>query len=184
MADDAVSVADDVPLSYSFVTSAKAAVDARALEHPRLVTFDIVLDGAALAVAVVLLAAGQPLLGLAIGAIAGLSLAGARWHPLQRWLIRVRSGALLGQTLTVTLEDGGVRYASALGESFVQWEGLTEVRFDASSVAFFRESFLTGYLPTEAFPSIEERDRVVAVARARIAAARKAGSTDMGQPPG
>src|SRR5262245_42186641 len=101
MADDAVSAADDVPLSYSFVTTAKAAVDARALSYPRLVTFDIVLDGAALVVAVVLIAAGQPLLGLAIGAIAGLSLAGARWHPFQRWLLHLRSGALLGQTLTV-----------------------------------------------------------------------------------
>jgi len=100
MAGDADAGAADVPLSYSFTTTAKAAVDARALAHPRLVTFDIVLDGAALAVAVVLVAAGQPLLGLAIGAIAGLSLAGARWHPFQRWLIRLRSGALLGQTLT------------------------------------------------------------------------------------
>jgi len=170
MARDA-DPAVDVPLRYAFVTTAKAAVDARALAHPRLVTFDIVLDGAALAVAVALVAAGQPLLGLAIGAIAGLSLAGARWHPFQRWLLHLRSGALLGQTLTVTLEDGGVRYSSALGESFVGWDALTEVRFDASSVAFFRESFLTGYLPTEAFPSLQDRDRVVAVARARIAAA-------------
>jgi len=172
MAGDADAGAADVPLSYSFTTTAKAAVDARALAHPRLVTFDVVLDGAALVVAVVLVAAGQALLGLAIGAIAGLSLAGARWHPFQRWLIRLRSGALLGQTLTVTLEDGGVRYTSALGESFVGWDALTEVRCDAASVAFFRESFLTGYLPTEAFPSLEERGRAVSVARARIAAAR------------
>ncbi len=178
MAGDADPAGASVPLSYSFVTTAKAAVDARALAHPRSLTIDIVLDGLALSVALVLVAAGQPLLGLGIGAIAGLSLAGARWRPFQRWLIRRRSGALLGQTLTVTLEDGGVRYTSALGESFVPGDALTEVRFDDASVAFYRESSLTGYLPTEAFPSLVERDRLVDVARARIAAAQPVPARD------
>jgi len=180
MAGDAGPLADDLPMTFSFVTTAKAAVDARALAHPRLLTLDVVLDCAAIAVAVVLLAAGMPQLGLAIGAIGGLSLAGARWHPLQRWLLRLRSGALLDRTLSVTLEAGGVRYDSPLGTSFTPWDALTDVRVDARSVAFFHESMLTGYLPTEAFPSIEVRDRAIALARARIAAARHAPSDGSG----
>jgi hypothetical protein len=65
--------------------------------HPRWTRVDVVVDGIAVVVGLVLLATGQPFGLLVIGA-AAFSLVSTLFHPLQRWIISVRFRSLLGKS--------------------------------------------------------------------------------------
>ena len=153
-----------------FQTTAKASADAHALAQVGVARFDLIVDGAALLLSVVLLATGNVLLGVAVIVIAGLSIAGSRFHPLQRALISVRFRSILGQTTEVTIEDGGLRFVNPLASSFVPWSSINAVRSNSETVAFFRDRVLLGYIPSIAFESPAARSKVVAFAQSRIAA--------------
>jgi hypothetical protein len=152
-----------------FQTTAKASADARALTHVGLARFDLIIDGVAVVLALVLLATGNVLLGVAVIVIAGLSLAGSRSHPLQRALIAIRFRSMLGQTTEVTIEDGGLRFVNPWTSSFVPWSSINAIRFNSRTVAFFRDRVLLGYIPSIAFESPAAQSRVVAFAQSRIA---------------
>jgi hypothetical protein len=157
-----------------FQTTAKASADAHALANVGLARVDLIVDGVAVVLALVLLATGNVLLGVAVIVIAGLSLAGRRFHPLQRALISIRFGSLLGQMTEVTIEDEGVRFVNPLASSFVPWPSINVVRSNTQTVAFFRDRVLLGYIPSIAFESSAEQSKVVAFAQSRIADASEA----------
>lgn len=152
-----------------FQTTAKASADAHALAQRGLARFDLFVDGVALVLALVLLATGNVVLGLAVIVIAALSLAGSRFHPLQRALISIRFRSILGQTTEVTIEDGGLRFVNPLASSFVPWSSINAVRSNSQTVAFFRDRVLLGYIPTHAFESPAAQSNLVAFAESRIA---------------
>jgi hypothetical protein len=151
-----------------FKTTAKASADAHALTHVNLVRFDLIVDIAALFLGVVLIATGNVVPGVALIVIAGLFLAGSRFHPLQRVLIAFRFGSLLGQATEVTIEDDGLRFENPLATSFVRWSSITAVRSNKETVAFFRDRVLMGYIPSSAFDSPAAQATVVAFATSRI----------------
>jgi hypothetical protein len=152
-----------------FQTTAKASADAHALTHVGLARFDLVIDGLAVLVALVLLATGNVLLGVAVIVIAGLSLAGSRFHPLQRALISIRFRSILGQVTEVTIEDEGLRFENPIASSFVPWSSINAVRSNSQTVAFFRGRVLMGYIPSSAFESPAAQSKVVAFVESRIA---------------
>lgn len=152
-----------------FQTTAKASADAHALTQVGLARFDLIVDGAALVLALVLLATGNVILGEVVIVIAALSLAGSRSHPLQRALISIRFRSILGQTTEVTIEDEGLRFVNPLVSSFVPWSSIKAVRSNSQTVAFFRDRVLLGYIPSHAFESPAAQSRVVALAQSRIA---------------
>ena len=154
--------------TFRFKTTAKASADAHALTHVGLVRFDLIVDVAAVLLGVVLLAAGNVLLGVAVIVIAGLSLAGSRFHPLQRALIAFRFHSLLGQATEVTIEDEGLRFENPLATSFVRWSSITAVRSNKETVAFFRDRVLMGYIPSSAFDSPAAQAKLVDLAKSRI----------------
>ena len=154
--------------AFRFTTTAKASADAHALTHVRLVRFDLIVDVAAFILGVVLLASDNVLLGVAVIVIAGLSLAGSRFHPLQRALIAIRFRSLLGQATQVTIDDEGLRFDNPLGTSFVPWSSITAVRSNKETVAFFRDRVLMGYVPSSAFESPAAQAKLVDFAKSRI----------------
>ena len=158
-----------------FTTTAKASADAHALTHVNLVRIDLIVDVAAFFVGVVLLVTGNVLPGVALMVIAGLFLAGSRFHPLQRFLIAFRFGSLLGQATEVTIEDEGLRFENPLATSFVPWSSITAVRSNKETVAFFRDRVLMGYVPSSAFESPAAQAKLVDLAKSRIAPAPRAG---------
>lgn len=154
-----------------FQTTANASADAHALTQVGLARFDLIVDGVALVLALVLLATGNVLLGVVVIVIAGLSLAGTRFHPLQRALISIRFRSVLGQTTDVTIEDEGLRFVNSLASSFVPWSSINAVRSNSQTVAFFRDGMLLGYIPAIAFESPAAQSKVVAFAQSRISGA-------------
>lgn len=152
-----------------FVTSAAASADARALANPSLVRLDLVADLIGLGLAVLMFALGYPIIGLAVLAIAVLSLLGSVFHPFQRALIAMRSGPLLGKETRVTLDNEGARFEGELGTMFVPWPSFTAVRSNSRTVALFRERTLLGYVPAPAFSSPDHQAEVVAFVRSRVA---------------
>ena len=154
-----------------FQTTAEASANAHALTQVGLARFDLIVDGVALVLALVLLATGYIVLGVAVIVVAGLSLAGSRFHPLQRALISMRFRSILGQTTEVTIEDEGLRFVNPVGSSFVPWSSINAVRSNSQTVAFFRDRILLGYIPSIAFQSPAAQSKVVAFAQSRIAGA-------------
>jgi hypothetical protein len=152
-----------------FQTTAKASADAHALAHVGLARVDLIVDGAALIVALVLALTGNVLLGSAVAVIAVLSLIGSRFHPVQRLLLAVRFRSILGRTTEVTIEDAGLRFENSLGSSFVPWSSITAVRSNSQTLAFFRDSVLLGYIPSAAFDTPAEQSQAMTFAQARIA---------------
>lgn len=155
-----------------FQTTAKASADAHALAYVGLAKFDLIIDGAAAIVAVFLLATGNLLVGVLVAVIAALSLAGSRFHPLQRALIAMRFRSILGRTTEVTIDDEGLRFENPLASLFVPWSSITAVRFNSQTVAFFRDRVLLGYIPSTAFDSPAAQAKVAAFAQTRIASPR------------
>jgi hypothetical protein len=157
--------------AFRFKTTAKASADAHALTHVGLVRFDLIVDVAAVLFGIVLLATGNLLLGAAVIVIAGLSLAGSRFHPLQRALIAFRFRSLLGHATAVTIEDEGLRFENPVATSFVPWSSITAVRSNTETVAFFRDRVLMGYIPSTAFDSPAALAKLVDLAKSRISPA-------------
>lgn len=154
-----------------FQTTAKASADAHALARVGLAQLDLIIDGVALLLALILFVAGS-LWGVIIAVSAGLSLAGSRFHPLQRALIAMRFRTILGRMTEVTIDDEGLRFENSLASSFVPWSSITAVRSNSQTVAFFHDQVLLGYVPSAAFASPRAQADVVASADARIAASR------------
>jgi hypothetical protein len=152
-----------------FQTTAKASADAHALASVGLARVDLVVDGAALVLAVALFAMGNAVLGVVVAVVAGLSLVGSRFRPLQRALITLRLRSVLGRTTEVTIADEGLRFENPLGSTFVPWSSITTVRSNRHTVAFLRDRVLLGYIPSSAFDSPAAQAEVAALAQARIA---------------
>ena len=152
-----------------FQTTARASADAHALAQVGLARFDLVVDSAALILAFVLLVTGNIVLGMSVAGLAGLSLIGSRFHPLQRLLISMRHRSLLGKTTEVTIEDDGLRFESSLASTFVPWTSISAVRSNSQTVAFFRDRILLGYIPSSAFDSPAAQANVTRLAQARVA---------------
>ena len=93
-----------------------------------------------------LLAAGN-LLGLVVAAIALVSLAGSRSHPLQRTLIALRFRDYLGRATTVTIDVDGVRFENDLASSLVPWSSVDRVRWNSRTVAIFHGRSLARLRP-------------------------------------
>jgi hypothetical protein len=157
------------PFVLRFTTTAQASADAHALARPGQARFDLVVDAVALGISVVLLAAGN-LLGLVVAAIALVSLAGSRSHPLQRMLIALRFRDYLGRATTVTIDVDGVRFENDLASSLVPWSSVDRVRWNSRTVAFFHGRSLLGYVPSSAFASPAAQAELVAFATSRIRA--------------
>jgi hypothetical protein len=155
------------PFVVRFTTTAQASADAHALARPGQARFDLIVDAVALGISVVLLAAGN-LLGLVVAAIALVSLAGSRSHPLQRTLIAIRFRAYLGRATTVTVDDEGMHFENDLATSLVPWSSVDRVRWNKRTVAFFHGRALLGYVPSSAFASPTAQADVVAYATSRI----------------
>jgi hypothetical protein len=156
------------PFVLRFTTTAQASADAHALARPGLSRFDLVVDAIGLVLAVVLVAAGNVLLGALVAVIAVLSLLGRRSHPLQRALIAFRFRSILGRATTVTIDDDGIRSENELGTSVVPWSTVDTVHSTRRTVAFFRGPVLLAYVPASAFASPEAQGAVAAFAVARI----------------
>ena len=154
--------------TFRFKTTAKASADAHALTHVGLVRFDLIVDVAAFFLGTVLLATSYVFLAAAVIVIAVLSLAGSRFHPLQRALIAFRFRSLLGHATEVTIENEGLRFENPLATSFVRWSSITAVRSNKETVAFFRDRFLMGYIPSSAFESPAAQAKLVDLAKSRI----------------
>jgi hypothetical protein len=154
---------------YRFVTSAEASVDALALARSRLARLDLVLDVAALVVAVMLVATGNLLLAVLVAGIRAVPLAVRRSRPLQRWIMARRSRSLLGQPTEAAVDAEGLHLENPLGSSSIPWASITEVRSGPDTVVFLRGNALVGYIPAPSFASPAEQAEVVTFARARIA---------------
>jgi len=146
------------------------SADARALAHSGLARLDLVVDSAALLVALVLFAINDvvPLAAL-LAVIAVLSLIAGRFHLLERALLAVRFRSILGRTTEVRIEDDGLHYANPLATSFVPWSSITNVKSNSQTVVFLRGRLLMTYLPSIAFESAVAQAEAVAFARERIA---------------
>ena len=158
----------------TFQTTVKASADAHALGQVGLARFDLIVDGVALVLAVVLQVTGNTVLGAFVAVVAALSLLGSRFHPLQRAVIAMRFRSILGRTTEVTIEDGGLRFENPLGSSFVPWSSITAVRSNSQTVAFFRDRILLGYIPSSAFESPASQAKVANLVLSRMAAAAPA----------
>jgi hypothetical protein len=152
----------------SFVTTAAASVDARALASPNLIRLDLVADAIGLGLAVMMFALGYPLIGVAVAVIAVLSLVGSVFHPFQRAMISLRAGSMLGKEARVTIDDEGARFEGELGTTFVPWSTVSAVRSNNRTMALFRDRMLLGYVPASAFSSPAHQAEVVAFARSRV----------------
>ncbi len=167
MTGSGTGAASGPPFVLHFTTTAQASADAHALARPGQARFDLIVDAVALGISVVLLAAGN-LLGVLVAAIALVSLAGSRWHPLQRALISFRFRGLLGQATTVTIDEQGVHFENDLATTLVPWSSVDRIRWNKRTVAFFRGRALLGYVPSSSFASPEAQAAVVAFATSRI----------------
>jgi hypothetical protein len=152
-----------------FQTTAKASADAHALARVGLARIDLIVDTAALVLALILLVTGNVVLGMVVASLAGLSLIDSRFHALQRFLIGMRYRSLLGTTTEVTIADDGLRFESPLGSTFFPWSSITRVRSNSKTVAFFRDRVLLGYIPSSAFDSQAAQANVARFAQTRVA---------------
>jgi hypothetical protein len=156
-----------------FVSTAQMSLDARAvLVDLRLKAFHLVGDLALVIGGLGFGLAGYPL-GYLVGIVGGLLLVFSQIDPLQRWQVDRYHGSLLGQTVTVEVDDTGLRFTNSLAASQVPWSTLTSVRSTDETVVFLRERAILGYVPTSAFRSSEDVLEFVTFARERVAEGRQ-----------
>jgi len=155
---------------FRFRTTAKASADARALAHIGLARLDLIIDAVAVVVAFVMMAAGYLVFGLVILVVAGVSLAGTRFRPLQRAIISIRFRSMLGQATEVSVDDAGLTFTNQLATSHVPWSSINVVRSNSETVAFFRDRLLMGYIPADAFESAEAKADLIEFATMRLGA--------------
>lgn len=152
-----------------FVTTAQMSVDAQsAVGSPTMSTFHLIGDTAVIIVGLVLALAGYVLGYLAV-IVGVLFLFVSQVAPFQRWLVTRYRGEMLGQPVTVDVDDVELRYTSPLTSATVPWTTITDVRASDRSVAFLRGRSPVGYLPAEAFVSDADRLAFVEYARQRTA---------------
>ena len=153
----------------AFVTTVQMSLDARAVVgNPHLNRFHLLADLALVVGGIGFGIAGYPI-GLLAALFGVLLLLFSQVEPFQRWLIVRNHGSLLGQHVSVEIDDVGLKFSSVLAVTQVPWSTLTAVRTNESTVVFLRERAHIGYLPASAFRSDEERLGLVRFARDRIA---------------
>lgn len=152
-----------------FVTTAQMSVDAQsAVGSPTMNTFHVIGDTAVIIVGLVFALAGYVLGYLAI-IVGVLFLFVSQVAPFQRWLVNRYRGDMLGQAVTVDIDDSELRFASPLISTTVPWATITEVRASDRSVTFLKGRSPVGYLPAAAFASDSDRLAFVEYARRRTA---------------
>jgi hypothetical protein len=156
-----------------FVSTAQMSLDARAvLVDLRLKTFHLVGDLALVVGGIAFGLAGYPL-GYLVAIFGALLLVFSQIDPVQRWQVRRYYASLLGQPVTVGVDDTGLRFTNPLAASQVPWSTLTSVRSTDESVVFLRERAILGYVPVSAFRSKEDALAFVTFARERIGVERQ-----------
>jgi hypothetical protein len=152
-----------------FVTTAQMSVDAQsAAGSPTMNMFHVIGDTAVIIVGLVFAFAGYVLGYLAI-IVGVLFLFVSQVAPFQRWLVTRYRGEMLGQPVTVDIDDSELRFTSPLISTTVPWSTITEVRASDRSVAFLRGRSPVGYLPAVAFAGDSDRLAFVEYARRRTA---------------
>jgi hypothetical protein len=157
-----------------FVTNAQMSVDARsAAGGMTMSTFHFVGDVVVIVIGVVFALVGY-VLGYLFVIFGVLFLFLGQAAPLQRWLVRRHGGALLGQPVTVDVDENGMQFATPLTTSHIPWSTITSLRVSDRSIVFYRDRTPLGYLPTAAFNSDAERQAFVEYARRQAASSRAA----------
>jgi hypothetical protein len=157
-----------------FVTTAQMSVDAQATAGGMTMnTFHFVGD-----VVLIVIGVAFALVGYVLGylfVISGvLFLFLGQAAPLRRWQVRRHRGALLGQPVTVDVDESGMQFATPLTTSHVPWSTITSLRVSDRSILFYRDRTPLGYLPAAAFNSDTERQAFVEYARGKAASSRAA----------
>ena len=163
--------------TFTFTTSAQAAVDARALLNARTNRLHLIVDSAFLFVGGALVVAGQ-WIGVPIAIVAAALLTASQLQGVQRWMIGRNAGSLMGQSTEVTFDATGIRMVGELGSSDVPWSVLTSARADERTVIFVRGDVLAAYLPATSFAGRDEQQALVRYADERIAEAIHAHEAD------
>jgi hypothetical protein len=158
--------------TFRFVTTAELSLDARALRaNPRLNAFWTVMLGLE-----ILLGAAVAVQGFVVGwffVILGvLFYLYSYVEPVLLWRIRRRQRDSLGREVTVSIDDVAVHFGTSVMSSDVPWSSFTAIWVKPRIVVFMRGRRPMAYLPASVFASADERDEVIAFARARIAANR------------
>jgi hypothetical protein len=172
MSNPGMPGSDAFPPRLQFVTTAQMSVDAQAAAGGvEMNTFHFVGDVVLIGVGVVFALVGYVLGYLFI--IAGvLFLFVGQAAPFQRWLITRQRGALLGQPVTVDIDDDAMQFVTPLTMSRLPWSTITSARTSDRSIVFYRDRTALGYLPRVAFPSDAEWQSFVKFSRERAASSR------------
>lgn len=177
MPDDEPPQTAMIGRTFTFTTSAQAAVDARALLNARTNRTHLVVDSCFLFVGGALVVAGQ-WVGVPIAIVAAALLTASQLQVVQRWMINRNAGSLMGQRTDVTFDATGIRMVGELGSSDVPWSVLTAVRADERTVIFVREKVLAAYLPATSFAGPDEQRALVRFAGERITESTHAHEAD------
>ena len=169
--------------TFTFTTSAQAAVDARALLNARTNRTHLIVIRASCSWEARWSSPGN---GSAsrIAIVAAALLTASQLQVVQRWMINRNAGSLMGQRTDVTFDATGIRMVGELGSSDVPWSVLTAVRADDRTVIFVREKVLAAYLPATSLAGPERATsprtlrqpthrRVDARPRGRLTASRR-----------
>lgn len=155
-----------------FVSTAQMSLDARSVNgSPRMNTVHLIGDLALIGVGVTFAIAGY-VLGYLFVIVGILFLVFSQVEPVQRWLVTRYLGSLLGQPVTVDIDDESLRFASPLASTTIPWSTVTAVRSNETTVVFIRDRAVVGYIPASAFASNDERVAFVGYARAHVAGER------------
>jgi hypothetical protein len=163
--------------TFTFTTSAQAAVDARRLVNARANRTHLLVDSLFLFVGGALIVAGQ-WIGVPIAIVAATLLTASQLQVVQRWMVGRNAGSLMGRRTDVTFDATGIRMVGELGSSDVPWSVLTSVRADERTVIFVRGSVLAAYLPATSFAGPDEQRALVRFADERLTEAIHAHEAD------
>ena len=174
MTDPGPQKSDGFRHQVEFVTTAQMSVDARAAAGGMTMnTFHFVADIALIAIGVAFALVGY-VLGYLFVICGVLFLVFGQAAPFQRWLVARHYGALLGQPVTVDIDELGLQFATPLTTSRTPWSAITSLRATDRSILFYRDRTPLGYLPAAAFKSDVERQAFVDFARRHAASSRAA----------
>ena len=177
MGDTSRTNSDGFRQRLEFVTTAQMSVDARAAAGGLTMnTFHFVGDVALIVIGVVFALVGY-VVGYLFVIFGVLFLLLGQAAPFHRWQVARQRGALLGQTVTVDVDDHGMQFASPLATSNVPWSTITSLRVTDRSIVFYRDRTPLGYLPAAAFSNDAERQACVGYARRKAASSRAATPT-------
>ncbi|HUR17194.1 MAG TPA: hypothetical protein VMZ33_07895 [Candidatus Limnocylindrales bacterium] len=160
--------ADGAGFELDFVITAQHLVDFLRLRQRTLnrlgsfVALGLIVAGLYFAIS------GDRVLGAFEVIVGVLMLVTSQTTVFDAWRVKRAGRTVIGTRAHLTVEDDGMTIQNADMSNHIEWKSITELRINDRIVIPMRGRLPVGWLPTDAFASLAEREAAIAYMRDRI----------------